>query len=109
MTIETHDIDPNSWSGLATLRGRCEAQAVEEGRAGIDLFMRGQALFSEALNDFPNYRKVSQKFSQGAKNPIQVDNFEAFKDVLEQIAAGHNDPRALAASVLNFYGRADDE
>lgn len=96
--IEISDIDPRSWSGIASLRGRCEAQAASEGLAGIELFFRGQALFSESLSRFPSYKErntawKSKQVSVASKDPV--------REALEQIRDGHNDARGLAAKVLS--------
>lgn len=97
--IDISDINPCDWSGIACLRQRCEAQAQAEGLAGVELFFRGQQLFMKSLNRFPSYRE-RQKL-RGA--PVRVTaSADELRRALEQIRDGHNNPRELAAQVLEI-------
>ncbi|GLQ26157.1 hypothetical protein GCM10007927_09600 [Sulfitobacter pacificus] len=92
----------DTWRGVANVRARCEAQAVEEGLAGLELFFRSQNLFMEAINAQPTYRERQAAWAaeQASKNPPKSD---PIVEALRQIAGGHNDPRKLALDVLSAY------
>lgn len=92
----------DTWQGVANVRARCEAQAVEEGLAGLELLFRSQTLFMEAINAQPTYRERQAAWyakQKPAPNPIL--------DALRSIAEGHNDPRRLATEVLKQFDNGE--
>lgn len=93
--IEFDDREWFSWEGVVSIRQRCEAQAVSEGLAGLELFFRGQELFSQCLAARSSYRD-----RQAAWFKKQTASRDPFREVLQAIADGHNDPRSLAREVL---------
>lgn len=101
--LVSNDREWFSWEGIAAIRGRCEAIAEAEGLCGIELFMRGQRLFDEALSGKPSYRERQEAFKM--KCAVKLEN--PFITALELIADGHNDARSLANDVLSKYRTTD--
>lgn len=90
-----NDKDWFSWEGINRIKSALREHAKSEGLDGFELHFRTEALFNEALNAKPTYRERNAAWrSKTARQP------NTFRDALEQIAAGHNDPRRLAHDTL---------
>ncbi len=90
-----NDRDWFSWDGIHRIKSALRDKALSEGLEGIELHFRTEALFQEALADKPSFRE-----RQLARQTRTTSMRDPFHDALEQIAAGHNNPRRLAANTL---------
>lgn len=99
MTIDVDDRDWFTWEGVARIRNACEKQAMSEGLSGLELFFRGQDLFTKQLVAAPSYRERQKKWADAQ---VSKSKPSPLLDALQEIADGHNDPRKLATDVLRM-------
>lgn len=91
-----NDQDWFSWDGIRRIEDACRNAALGEGLRGYELYFRSKDIFNELLDQKPTFRE-RQAQSRMVKTSLAVDPAIV---ALEQIAAGHNDPRSLAVEVL---------
>lgn len=94
--LPINDRDWFSWEGVNRIKRTMRDQAQKEGLEGLELHFRAEALFQKALDQKPTYRE-----RQRAWLARVAHSQDPFREALEQIAAGHNDPRQLAIETLN--------